>query len=104
MIITEFFSNLYTMKFSSTKFFFSLQQKELSKSNNKMTAMKEEFEKEKEDAINRKITEINNLKKNLEQSKADLEKQEVQTQAHKQVLDKTNMEMEALKVSRKSQS
>ena len=66
--------------------------------------MKEEFEKEKEDAINRKITEINNLKKNLEQSKADLEKQEVQTQAHKQVLDKTNMEMEALKVSRKSQS
>ena len=72
-------------------------QKELSKSNNKMTSMKEDFEKEKEDVITRKNSEINSLRKNLVQSKADLDKQEVQTQAHKQVLDKLNMETEALK-------
>lgn len=64
-----------------------------------MTAIKEDFEKEKEDIINRKNSEINSLRKNLDQSKADLDKQEVQTQAHKQVLDKLNMETEALKVS-----
>ena len=71
----------------------------MSKSNNKMTAMKEDFEKEKEDVVNRKNSEINSLRKNLVQSKADLDTQEVQTQAHKQVLDKLNMETEALKVS-----
>lgn len=64
-----------------------------------MTAMKEDFEKEKEEALNRKTSEITTLKKNLDQYKDDLEKQEVQTQAHKQVLEKLNMEMEALKVS-----
>lgn len=64
-----------------------------------MIAIKEDFEKEKEDIINRKNSEINSLRKNLDQSKADLDKQEVQTQAHKQVLDKLNMETEALKVS-----
>lgn len=61
--------------------------------------MKEDFEKEKEDVVNRKNSEINSLRKNLVQSKADLDTQEVQTQAHKKVLDKLNMETEALKVS-----
>jgi hypothetical protein len=42
-----------------------------------MTAMKEDFEKEKEDVITRKNSEINSLRKNLVQSKADLDKQEV---------------------------
>lgn len=71
-------------------------QIKLDKANNKMRAMTEDFDKEKEDAISRKLSEINDLKKQLQQSKDELEKQEVQTQAHKQVLDKITMEKDAL--------
>jgi len=67
-----------------------------------MKEISEDLTKDKEDAINRKISELNQIKKQLEQSREDLEKQEVQTQAHKQVLDTITMEKEAETVSYES--
>ena len=81
---------------------FLLQQKELSKANAKMQQMTENHKKETDDSLGRKIREIEELKKQLQQSIEEQEKQEVQTQAHKQVLEKITMEKEALQVRSRS--
>lgn len=77
--------------------FFS-QQKELSKAKSKMQKMSEDHKKDNEDALSRKIKEIEELKKQLQESIEEQERQAVQTQAHKQVLEKITMEKEALQV------
>uniref|UniRef100_K1QD45 CAP-Gly domain-containing linker protein 1 n=1 Tax=Magallana gigas TaxID=29159 RepID=K1QD45_MAGGI len=71
-------------------------QKELSKAKSKMQKMSEDHKKDNEDALSRKIKEIEELKKQLQESIEEQERQAVQTQAHKQVLEKITMEKEAL--------
>ena len=63
--------------------------------------METDFTSEKEALLNRKDSDITELKQQLDTLREDLSKQEIQTQAHKQVLDKTTMEKEAVQVSRK---
>lgn len=77
---------------------FFLKQKELSKAKSKMQKMSEDHKKDNEDALSRKIKEIEELKKQLQESIEEQERQAVQTQAHKQVLEKITMEKEALQV------
>ena len=76
-----------------------LQQRQLEKSKMKMTSMETDFEEEKKSLIKRKESEINELKQQLEVNADNLSKQEIQTQAHKQFLDKITMEKEAIQVS-----
>ena len=64
----------------------------------KMTSMETDFEEEKKSLIKRKESEINELKQQLEVNADNLSKQEIQTQAHKQFLDKITMEKEAIQV------
>ncbi|XP_062582582.1 CAP-Gly domain-containing linker protein 1-like isoform X12 [Saccostrea cucullata] len=71
-------------------------QRELSKAKTKMQKMTEDHKKDNEDALSRKIKEIEELKKQLQESIEEQERQAVQTQAHKQVLEKITMEKEAL--------
>ncbi|XP_056001936.1 CAP-Gly domain-containing linker protein 1-like isoform X29 [Ostrea edulis] len=71
-------------------------QKELSKAKTKMQKMTEDHKKDNEDALSRKIKEIEELKKQLQDSIEEQERQSVQTQAHKQVLERITMEKEAL--------
>nr|XP_022340685.1 CAP-Gly domain-containing linker protein 1-like isoform X8 [Crassostrea virginica] len=71
-------------------------QRELSKAKSKMQKMTEDHKKDNEDALSRKIKEIEELKKQLQESIEEQERQAVQTQAHKQVLEKITMEKEAL--------
>ena len=63
-----------------------------------MQKMTEDHKKDNEDALSRKIKEIEELKKQLQESIEEQERQAVQTQAHKQVLEKITMEKEALQV------
>lgn len=63
-----------------------------------MQKMSEDHKKDNEDALSRKIKEIEELKKQLQESIEEQERQAVQTQAHKQVLEKITMEKEALQV------
>jgi succinate dehydrogenase/fumarate reductase flavoprotein subunit len=77
---------------------FYKQQKEVSKAKAKMQKMTEDHKKDNEDALSRKIKEIEELKKQLQDSIEEQERQSVQTQAHKQVLEKITMEKEALQV------
>lgn len=53
-----------------------------------MQKMSEDHKKDNEDALSRKIKEIEELKKQLQESIEEQERQAVQTQAHKQVLEK----------------
>ena len=76
----------------------TLQQTNLDKANNKMKQLSEDLNHDKEEAVNRKLGEITHLKKQLDQCKEALDQQEVQTQAHRQVLDSITMEKEALQV------
>ncbi|XP_061162198.1 CAP-Gly domain-containing linker protein 1-like isoform X4 [Saccostrea echinata] len=71
-------------------------QRELTKAKTKMQKMTEDHKKDNEDALSRKIKEIEELKKQLQESIEEQERQAVQTQAHKQVLEKITMEKEAL--------
>ncbi|KAL5017615.1 hypothetical protein ScPMuIL_007204 [Solemya velum] len=72
-------------------------QNEAEKSKTKMKKMSEDFEKDKEDTINRKVDEINELKKQLQHNVDELSKQEIQTQAHREVLDQMTLEKESFK-------
>lgn len=63
-----------------------------------MQKMTEDHKKDNKDALSRKIKEIEELKKQLQDSIEEQERQSVQTQAHKQVLERITMEKEALQV------
>ena len=63
-----------------------------------MSKLSEDFDKEKTIFVQRKDCEIEELKKHLSNKEAELSKQELQTQAHKQVLDQITNGKEALKV------
>ena len=76
-----------------------LQQRQLEKSKMKITSMETDFEEEKKSLTKRKEAEIQELKQQLEVNADNLSKQEIQTQAHKQLLDKITMEKEAIQVS-----
>ena len=65
-----------------------------------MKNMESDFEQEKTSLTNRKEAEITELKQQLEVNADNLSKQEIQTQAHKQFLDKITLEKEAIQVSR----
>ena len=65
----------------------------------KITSMESDFEEEKKSLIKRKEAEIHELKQQVEVNADNLSKQEIQTQAHKQFLDKITMEKEAIQVS-----
>ena len=78
-----------------------LQQKELEKAKTKIVNMEKEHETEKETILKRKDNEISELKQQLEVAAENVSKQEIQTQAHKQVLDQITMEKEAVQVDRK---
>jgi hypothetical protein len=75
-----------------------LQQKELDKTKTKIVNMEKDHESEKESILKRKENEITELKQQMEVSAENLSKQEIQTQAHKQVLDQITMEKEAVQV------
>ena len=66
-----------------------------------MKTMESDFEQEKTSLLNRKEAEINELKQQLETNADNLSKQEIQTQAHKQFLDKITLEKEAIQVGNK---
>ena len=74
------------------------QQRQLEKAKIKMTNMESDFEQEKKSLVTRKEAEINDLKQQLETNADNLSKQEIQTQAHKQFLDKITLEKEAIQV------
>ena len=65
-----------------------------------MKNMESDFEEEKTSLTNQKEAEITDLKQQLEVNADNLSKQEIQTQAHKQFLDKITLEKEAIQVSR----
>ena len=75
------------------------QQRQLGKAQAKMKNMESDFEQEKTSLTNRKEAEITELKQQLEVNADNLSKQEIQTQAHKQFLDKITLEKEAIQVS-----
>ena len=75
------------------------QQRQLEKAQAKMKNMESDFEQEKTSLTNRKEAEITELKQQLEVNADNLSKQEIQTQAHKQFLDKITLEKEAIQVS-----
>ena len=60
--------------------------------------MEKDYESEKESILKRKDNEISELKQQMEVAAENLSKQEIQTQAHKQVLDQITMEKEAVQV------
>ncbi|XP_041347647.1 CAP-Gly domain-containing linker protein 1-like isoform X3 [Gigantopelta aegis] len=72
-------------------------QTELSRTKSKISKLSEDFDKEKTIFVQRKDSEIEELKKHLSSKEAELNKQELQTQAHKQVLDQITLDKEALK-------
>lgn len=74
------------------------QQRQFEKAKIKMTNMESDFEQEKKSLVTRKEAEINDLKQQLETNADNLSKQEIQTQAHKQFLDKITLEKEAIQV------
>ena len=61
--------------------------------------MEKDMEGEKTQLLKRKDGEIIELKQQLETAIDNASKQEIQTQAHKQVLDNITMEKEAIQVS-----
>ncbi|XP_053375815.1 CAP-Gly domain-containing linker protein 1-like isoform X3 [Mercenaria mercenaria] len=71
-------------------------QKELDKTKTKIINMEKDHETEKETILKRKDNEITELKQQLEVAAENVSKQEIQTQAHKQVLDQITMEKEAV--------
>lgn len=75
------------------------QQTELDRTKTKIGKLTEDFEKDKVELERTKDVEISDLRKQLSANAEELEKQELQTQAHKQVLDQITMEREAMKVS-----
>lgn len=75
------------------------QQRQLEKSKQKLTNMESDFEEEKKSLATRKEAEIHELKQQLETYADNLSKQEIQTQAHKQFLEKITMEKEAIQVN-----
>ncbi|XP_052801595.1 CAP-Gly domain-containing linker protein 1-like isoform X4 [Mya arenaria] len=75
-------------------------KKELEKSKAKLISMEQDFASEKSDLVRRKDGEITELKQQLEATSENASQQEIQTQAHKQVLDKITLEKEALQFER----
>ncbi|KAL3858247.1 hypothetical protein ACJMK2_012844, partial [Sinanodonta woodiana] len=71
-------------------------QKELDKSRTKMKEMEDDLQNEKENLMKRKDHEISELRKQHEILSENLSKQEIQTKAHKQVLDQITIEKEAV--------
>lgn len=63
-----------------------------------MQKMLEDYKKDNEDVLLRKIKEIEELKKQLQESIEEQERQVVQIQVYKQVLEKIIMEKEVLQV------
>ncbi|XP_052215294.1 CAP-Gly domain-containing linker protein 1-like isoform X2 [Dreissena polymorpha] len=75
-------------------------KKELEKSKAKLVLLDKDFESEKGELVKRKDNEIHELKQHLEAAQNNASQQEIQTQAHKQVLDKLNLEKEAIEFER----
>ncbi|XP_071094158.1 CAP-Gly domain-containing linker protein 1-like isoform X2 [Haliotis cracherodii] len=72
-------------------------QTELDRTKTKIGKLTEDFEKDKVEIERTKDVEITDLRKQLSANAEELEKQELQTQAHKQVLDQITLEREAMK-------
>ncbi|KAH3883905.1 hypothetical protein DPMN_007873 [Dreissena polymorpha] len=68
-----------------------LKKKEREKSKAKLVLLDKDFESEKGELVKRKDNEIHELKQHLEAAQNNASQQEIQTQAHKQVLDKTQL-------------
>lgn len=97
--VVSFSYNFIKFNFSNI---FILQQKELDKAKTKFTNLEKDHETEKENLLKRKDNEISELKQQLEVAAENVNKQEIQTQAHKQVLDQITMEKEAVQVRSRS--
>ncbi|XP_067684730.1 CAP-Gly domain-containing linker protein 1-like isoform X2 [Haliotis asinina] len=72
-------------------------QTELDRTKARLGKLTEDFEKDKVELERTKDLEITDLKNQLSANAKELEKQELQTQAHKQVLDQITLEREAMK-------
>ncbi|XP_046555073.1 nesprin-1-like isoform X2 [Haliotis rubra] len=72
-------------------------QTELDRTKAKLGKLTEDFEKDTVELEGTKDLEITDLKNQLSANAKELEKQELQTQAHKQVLDQITLEREAMK-------
>jgi len=75
------------------------QRKELEKSKAKQISIEQDFESEKSALASRKDGEIAELRGQLEAAGENVSKQEIQTQAHRQLLDNVSHEKDALQVS-----